>query len=518
MADPEAPARPASARTRVRVLDVTAELVPRFVKSVILSPERQRPLVAVTTSAQTGLPWVDPNRLADRLEGRATVIVLQTGDATWALTDALPKMFDVYGGAVRIWWPGLVETDSPRAHPLFFARDEEEGSRVLHRVVRAIVRPAERLPSRASPFPFREASGAPQPEEDDGGAPQEAEPSAARATVATNGAAGEGVAEPSGDVAPIVLQDRDGAAWQRVAEHYRVGDVVWGLVVNFKSRGVLVELLPHVVGIVQKSEVDWTFVVDPADFVRRGEQVKVQIVELDPVARRAVLSIKRALNRTPLPAITVADGARPFLSDDPEADGTAVRSLETPSDSGRAEHEALRGEVVALREERGRFLQRIQAMQKELRSAIDRSEHLERQLAGDDPTSSDTAFLTAIRVAYARQFSEADRSRYPLGPMRVGSEFLTRLRALDGIAVEKVVEVAMQVAAHRAHEIPGREVHPFGARGGTGVERKADGARAWRCSLQDSTAGARRLHWWQIPGGAIEFASVGVHDDYSMPE
>ena len=72
-----------------------------------------------------------------------------------------------------------------------------------------------------------------------------------------------------------------------------------------------------------------------------------------------------------------------------------------------------------------------------------------------------------------------------------------------------------------ADEIPGREVHLFGARGSPALVRSRDGAKAWRCSLQDATASARRLHWWQIPGpdgGTVEFASVGTHDDYAMPE
>ena len=107
--------------------------------------------------------------------------------------------------------------------------------------------------------------------------------------------------------------------------------------------------------------------------------------------------------------------------------------------------------------------------------------------------------------------------------MRVGPAFLHRLHALDGISLDKVFEVCAQVAAGRAHEIPAREVHRLrqSDRGAAYVERKRDGALAWRCSLQDNTPGARRLHWWALPGpngGTIEFASVGVHDDYGIPE
>ncbi len=54
-------------------------------------------------------------------------------------------------------------------------------------------------------------------------------------------------------------------------------------------------------------------------------------------------------------------------------------------------------------------------------------------------------------------------------------------------------------------------------------ERRSDGASAWRCALQKDTPGARRLHWWRVPAPGdeldfIEFAQVGHHDDYSIPE
>jgi hypothetical protein len=106
--------------------------------------------------------------------------------------------------------------------------------------------------------------------------------------------------------------------------------------------------------------------------------------------------------------------------------------------------------------------------------------------------------------------------------MRVGRAFLDSLRALEGLEPAKVVEVCAQVASGRAHEVSGRSVHELTA-GETGkaIVRGADGAKAWRCSLQAGTPSARRLHWWSIPGlggATIEFASVAVHDEFSIPE
>jgi hypothetical protein len=107
--------------------------------------------------------------------------------------------------------------------------------------------------------------------------------------------------------------------------------------------------------------------------------------------------------------------------------------------------------------------------------------------------------------------------------MRVGPEFLRTLRELEGVTVDKVVEVCTQVACGMASAIPAREVHQLreGPRGAGGRTREADNAKAWRCSLQDNTASARRLHWWSVPGedgGVVELASVGLHDEYGIPE
>ncbi len=430
---------------------IDASRVP-FLVARLFSATRKVPAVAVTTSATTGEPHLDPDALAADVGEAAEVYLIPTGEATWALSAALPEKLDVYGGAVRIWWPGLTRETSPYDHPLLFARSREDGEQGRRRVLAAI---------RPTPPP------APAP-------------------------------------------------WKRVAEAYQVGDVVWGVVENLKPFGAFVELLPGVVGLVHKSELDWTFVDDPADFVSAGEQVRVQILRLDPVEKQADLSVKRAWNREPRAPLPAEPGGRPLLSDAPPPRPVPVPSVAT------AALDELQAELESVREDRLNLLRRMRELQKELRSAGDRVAYLERT-ANVDATASETAFLVGVRIAYARQFGEDERRRYPLARMRVGAAFLDRLRNLAGIGTEKVLEVCAQVAAGRAHEIPAREVHRLRqGEGGTGyANRKRDGAAAWRCSLQDATPGARRLHWWNVPGpdgATIEFASVGVHDDYGIPD
>ncbi len=51
-------------------------------------------------------------------------------------------------------------------------------------------------------------------------------------------------------------------------------------------------------------------------------------------------------------------------------------------------------------------------------------------------------------------------------------------------------------------------------RAGSDFRTRQDGATCWRVSLQVKTPGARRLHFWQPPGGAPpELSSVRHHDD-----
>lgn len=48
--------------------------------------------------------------------------------------------------------------------------------------------------------------------------------------------------------------------------------------------------------------------------------------------------------------------------------------------------------------------------------------------------------------------------------------------------------------------------------------RTSDGAEGRRCYIEHNTPAARRLHYWTLPDGTIEFASVNVHDDMTIPD
>jgi hypothetical protein len=112
----------------------------------------------------------------------------------------------------------------------------------------------------------------------------------------------------------------------------------------------------------------------------------------------------------------------------------------------------------------------------------------------------------------------ADRRECPLGPYVFGREFAQMVegRRVE-VAVKRIAWVCAMVACGRAARA-GCEVHRLRTGGGGNAAQleRSDGARAWRCNLK-SSAGGPRLHYWALPEGTIEFASVAGHDDFSIP-
>src|SRR5688572_24904100 len=100
----------------------------------ILDPQRRLPVVAVTLPPRREEPWMDVARLARLLKDKAELFLVETGAATWELAAALPARLDVYGGAARIWWPGVSSDSDPYGHPLVFAWCAEDGEPATRRV------------------------------------------------------------------------------------------------------------------------------------------------------------------------------------------------------------------------------------------------------------------------------------------------------------------------------------------------------------------------------------------------
>lgn len=71
--------------------------------NLVLHPERRLPIVAFTPRDDDVF---DGGILAESLPGLAHVVFVSSA-TSWSLQDSIPRGFAVYGGAVRIWWPGI---------------------------------------------------------------------------------------------------------------------------------------------------------------------------------------------------------------------------------------------------------------------------------------------------------------------------------------------------------------------------------------------------------------------------
>ncbi len=81
--------------------------------------------------------------------------------------------------------------------------------------------------------------------------------------------------------------------WQRIVDTYNVGDELAGKVTKVVTFGAFVEILDGVEGLVHISELAPHHVESPREVVHPGDEIRVQILEIDSERRRLSLSAKR---------------------------------------------------------------------------------------------------------------------------------------------------------------------------------------------------------------------------------
>lgn len=97
----------------------------------VLDPERTEPIVCLSTRAGEDRPALDP-RTVRKLVGREVLLrAVRTGPISRLVSTLLPPQMGVFGGAVRIWWPGVDDASDPSAHPLILDRTGRYGSRAI---------------------------------------------------------------------------------------------------------------------------------------------------------------------------------------------------------------------------------------------------------------------------------------------------------------------------------------------------------------------------------------------------
>jgi small subunit ribosomal protein S1 len=82
--------------------------------------------------------------------------------------------------------------------------------------------------------------------------------------------------------------------WTTIAERLPLNARVKGKVVNLADYGAFVELEPGVEGLIHVSEMSWTKrVTHPSKVLEVGQEVEVQVLDIDPANRRISLGLKQ---------------------------------------------------------------------------------------------------------------------------------------------------------------------------------------------------------------------------------
>jgi small subunit ribosomal protein S1 len=90
------------------------------------------------------------------------------------------------------------------------------------------------------------------------------------------------------------LKQASPGPWQTVKEKYSVGQSTTGLVTRLADFGAFVELEPGLEGLIHISELSNQRVRSAGDVVKVGQQVNVNVMEIDPEARRISLTMRQA--------------------------------------------------------------------------------------------------------------------------------------------------------------------------------------------------------------------------------
>jgi hypothetical protein len=335
------------ARVPARVRRVASEDEARELAAALQRPGRGRPVVVISTPAGHDAPFVDPQRVLDDVAGLADVVVIPTGDVSWAFSSGMPPDTQVYGGASRVYGTDLEWVHHPRRSPLHFAYSADEDARVRDRLVGDVMRLAVRagIVGAARTAPDGTATEGKVlgvlgtralVSTDDGGQATIAEelvfPDVPLASVLAPGMRLTGVLDPARRLLDIrgMLPDAD-ALRRAVRTAYRVGQVVLGRVELVEDDAVRIALAPGVLVRVRRAEITGNDLDLLSDLFTPGEVVAARRMPapLDGLALRFD-DVDESADR-PVPAIALLDGGPPWLEPSAAESSAVDHSLAAPS-------------------------------------------------------------------------------------------------------------------------------------------------------------------------------------------
>lgn len=83
-----------------------------------------------------------------------------------------------------------------------------------------------------------------------------------------------------------------GDPWEVFSSRYRVGQIVTCKITAVKDFGAFAEIVPGVEGMIHVSQISEGRIDNPQDVLTAGDEVRVKIMDMDPIKRRVSLSIR----------------------------------------------------------------------------------------------------------------------------------------------------------------------------------------------------------------------------------
>jgi small subunit ribosomal protein S1 len=83
--------------------------------------------------------------------------------------------------------------------------------------------------------------------------------------------------------------------WEWAKRELHAGDIITGTVTDIKDYGVFLEIREGLEGLIHKSEISWSNKqVHPKSVLKKGQEIDVKILSIDPEKKRISLSYKQA--------------------------------------------------------------------------------------------------------------------------------------------------------------------------------------------------------------------------------
>lgn len=115
----------------------------------IRDPSRTYPVVGLTSRRGEGEPALAAVEVHALVGDDVPIYFIPTGRPTVTLKWLLPERLNVFGGAARVWWPGVSVDSDPAAHPLIYDPHGVYGRRSIEELARCF----RAAPAAIAPWP-----------------------------------------------------------------------------------------------------------------------------------------------------------------------------------------------------------------------------------------------------------------------------------------------------------------------------------------------------------------------------